>query len=147
MTGKCECGIIYNCKEKSFTVMREEAANVAKNLEISFLLDFYGEMLTQKQREVIEYYYNDDLSLAEIADNEGITRQGVRDSIKRAEAQLLEMEERLGLARRFREMQAGLEQITKAAQEILDCNKRFTYSRDIHERALLIRDTANRLNR
>ena len=72
---------------------------MAKNLEISFLLDFYGEMLTQKQREVIEYYYNDDLSLAEIADNEGITRQGVRDSIKRAEAQLLEMEERLGLAR------------------------------------------------
>ena len=46
---------------------------MAKNLEISFLLDFYGEMLTQKQREVIEYYYNDDLSLAEIADNEGIT--------------------------------------------------------------------------
>ena len=93
---------------------------MAKDLKISFLLDFYGEMLTQKQREVIEYYYNDDLSLAEIADNEGITRQGVRDSIKRAEAQLLEMEERLGLARRFREMQAGLEQITKAAQEILD---------------------------
>ena len=120
---------------------------MAKDLKISFLLDFYGEMLTQKQREVIEYYYNDDLSLAEIADNEGITRQGVRDSIKRAEAQLLEMEERLGLARRFREVQAGLEQITKAAQEILDCNKRFTYSRDIHERALLIRDTANRLNR
>ena len=120
---------------------------MAKDLKISFLLDFYGEMLTQKQREVIEYYYNDDLSLAEIADNEGITRQGVRDSIKRAETQLLEMEERLGLARRFREMQAGLEQITKAAQEILDCNKRFTYSRDIHERALLIRDTANRLNR
>ena len=120
---------------------------MAKDLKISFLLDFYVEMLTQKQREVIEYYYNDDLSLAEIADNEGITRQGVRDSIKRAEAQLLEMEERLGLARRFREMQAGLEQITKAAQEILDCNKRFTYSRDIHERALLIRDTANRLNR
>ena len=120
---------------------------MAKDLKISFLLDFYGEMLTQKQREVIEYYYNDDLSLAEIADNEGITRQGVRDSIKRAEAQLLEMEERLGLARRFREMQAGLEQITKAAQEILDCNKRFTYSRDIHERALFIRDTANRLNR
>ena len=120
---------------------------MAKDLKISFLLDFYGEMLTQKQREVIEYYYNDDLSLAEIADNEGITRQGVRDSIKRAEAQLLEMEERLGIARRFREMQAGLEQITKAAQEILDCNKRFTYSRDIHERALLIRDTANRLNR
>ena len=57
---------------------------MAKNLEISFLLDFYGSMLTEKQRIMIEYYYNDDLSLAEIADNEGITRQGVRDSIKRA---------------------------------------------------------------
>ena len=81
---------------------------MAKNLQISFLLDFYGEMLTEKQREMIEYYYNEDLSLAEIADNQGITRQGVRDSIKRAEAQLLEMEERLGLARRFREMREGL---------------------------------------
>ena len=140
MTGKCECGIIHNCKEESFTVMREEAANVAKNLEISFLLDFYGEMLTQKQREVIEYYYNDDLSLAEIADNEGITRQGVRDSIKRAEAQLL------GLARRFREMQAGLEQIQKAAREIIACNESFAYSRDIYQRAVLIRDLAGRLN-
>ena len=49
---------------------------MAKNLEISFLLDFYGSMLTEKQRIMIEYYYNDDLSLAEIADNEGITRQG-----------------------------------------------------------------------
>ncbi|HIS78269.1 YlxM family DNA-binding protein [Anaeromassilibacillus sp. An200] len=119
---------------------------MAKNLEISFLLDFYGEMLTQKQREVIEYYYNDDLSLAEIADNEGITRQGVRDSIKRAEAQLLEMEERLGLARRFREMQAGLEQIQKAAREIIACNESFAYSRDIYQRAVLIRDLAGRLN-
>lgn len=146
MTGKYECGIIHNCKEECFTVMREEAANVAKNLEISFLLDFYGEMLTQKQREVIEYYYNDDLSLAEIADNEGITRQGVRDSIKRAEAQLLEMEERLGLARRFREMQAGLEQIQKAAREIIACNEGFAYSRDIYQRAVLIRDLAGRLN-
>ena len=119
---------------------------MAKDLHITFLLDFYGDMLTDKQREVVECYYNEDLSLAEIAEVKGITRQGVRDAIKRAEQQLLEMEERLGLARRFREMQAGLEQITKAAQEILDCNKRFTYSRDIHERALLIRDTANRLN-
>ena len=84
---------------------------MAKDLEISFLLDFYGDMLTEKQREVIEFYYNEDLSLSEIADNEGITRQGVRDSIKRAEAQLLDMEQCLGLAKRFREMRSGLEQI------------------------------------
>ena len=62
-----------------------------KNLDISILLDHYGEMLTEKQREVIDLYYNQDLSLAEIAEQEGISRQGVRDNIKRAEAQLLEI--------------------------------------------------------
>ncbi len=61
---------------------------MAKNLDIIMLLDVYGDMLTVKQREFLDYYYNDDLSLSEIADNVGITRQGVRDSIKRAEAQL-----------------------------------------------------------
>lgn len=96
---------------------------MAKNLEISFLLDFYGSMLTEKQRLMIEYYYNDDLSLAEIADNEGITRQGVRDSIKRAEVQLLELEERLGLAKRFQQMQTGLEKILLAAAEIREYNQ------------------------
>ena len=65
---------------------------MGKNLEISLLLDFYGDMLTEKQRDMVDYYYNDDLSLSEIAENEGITRQGVRDSIKRAEAQMMEME-------------------------------------------------------
>ncbi len=74
---------------------------MAKDMRISLLLDFYGNMLTEKQREVIEYYYNDDLSLSEIAENEGITRQGVRDAIKRAESQLTEMEERLGFAKRI----------------------------------------------
>ena len=99
---------------------------MAKNLEISFLLDFYGDLLTSKQREVIEYYYNDDLSLAEIADNEGITRQGVRDSIKRAEAQLLEMEQRLGLAKRFREMNTGLERVIELTKEILEYNVHYS---------------------
>lgn len=91
---------------------------MSKNLEISFLLDFYGEMLTDKQRDMVEYYYNDDLSLSEIAENEGITRQGVRDSIKRAEAQMLEMEERLGLARRFRRISGDIQQIYALAETI-----------------------------
>ena len=67
----------------------------------TMLFDSYGELLTEKQREVVECYYNEDLSLAEIAEEKGITRQGVRDSIKRAEAQMRDMEERLGLSRRF----------------------------------------------
>lgn len=86
-----------------------------KDLEISVLLDYYGNMLTEKQREVVEWYYNEDLSLAEIAEHTGITRQGVRDSIKRAEVQLLDCEEKLGLKKRFADMQKSLDQITMEA--------------------------------
>lgn len=88
---------------------------MAKNLDIAVLLDFYGEMLTVKQRSFLEYYYNDDLSLSEIAENEGITRQGVRDTIKRAEAQLAELEGRLGLADRFSKTQKLLNEVILCA--------------------------------
>ncbi len=91
---------------------------MGKNLEMTLLLDFYGEILTPKQRDMVEYYYNDDLSLAEIAENEGITRQGVRDSIKRAEAQMLEMEEKLGLSRRFRRINEDAQEIMSLANDI-----------------------------
>ena len=74
---------------------------MAKNLEISILLDYYGQMLTEKQLEVAQLYYNEDLSLAEIAQLANITRQGVRDSIKRAEHALGEMESKLGLVARY----------------------------------------------
>ena len=95
---------------------------MAKNLEISYLLDFYGEVLTEKQRDVMEQYYNDDLSLAEIADNFGITRQGVRDSIKRGEGILLELEEKVGFARRYRAVQEGVAQLEKLTRDIRFCN-------------------------
>lgn len=72
-----------------------------KPLEMSLLFDFYGETLTEKQRELFDLYYNEDLSLAEIAEHAGITRQGVRDSIKRAEHTLRDMENRLGLVARY----------------------------------------------
>ena len=120
---------------------------MAKNMEIAFLFDFYGEMLTEKQRDVIELYYEDDLSLSEIAENEGITRQGVRDSIKRAETQLLEMEERLGLAKRFREMQEGVAASQDAADDIYAINERFGYSREINERVRRIRELAQQLTK
>ena len=75
---------------------------MAKDLRITFLLDFYGDMLTEKQREVVECYYNEDLSLAEIAEEKGITRQGVSDALRKARAQLIDYEEKLGLAARYR---------------------------------------------
>ena len=85
----------------------------SKNLDISFLLDLYGGLLTEKQRLFLDFYYNDDLSLAEIAENEGITRQGVYDIVKRAKDQLIKFEEKLLLNERFN-------QIYDEAQGILD---------------------------
>ena len=61
-----------------------------KKVEVSMLLQIYGELLTEKQYRVIDYYYNEDLSLSEIAENEEITRQGVRDIIKKGEKKLFE---------------------------------------------------------
>jgi len=120
---------------------------VAKNFEvINVLLDFYGDMLTDKQRAFIEYYYFDDLSLAEIAENEGITRQGVRDAIKRAEGQLFEMEERLGLAKRFEEVRAGIDEILECAEIINESNMRTGLSRDINEAVVRIKLIAQTLN-
>ena len=96
--------------------------HVAKNLEISFLLDFYGDVLTERQREVMEQYYNDDLSLAEIADNFGITRQGVRDSIKRGEGIILDLEQKVGFAARYRAVQQGGAQLESLARSIRFAN-------------------------
>lgn len=116
-----------------------------KNLDVTLLLDFYGDMLTDKQKDFLGYYYNDDLSLSEIAENEGITRQGVRDAIKRAEAQLYLMESRLGLAGRFRDVQDGLEQIIAFADEISDYNLRSGLSREISEKTARIKVIAESL--
>ena len=75
-----------------------------KDMKISLLLDFYGDILSERRREIIEMYYNEDLSLSEIAEITGISRQGVRDSVKKSEKELCELEETLGLAKRFAEL-------------------------------------------
>ena len=89
-----------------------------KNIEVSLLLDFYGELLKPSGREATYLYYNDDLSLSEIAEETGITRQGVRDSIRRTERQLFGFEEKLGLLGRFRQMEEGLDDIARTARMI-----------------------------
>ena len=66
-----------------------------KKVEISMLWEIYGSLLTDKQNEYIDYYYNQDLSLSEIAENDNITRQAVRDIIKKGERKLFEYEEKL----------------------------------------------------
>lgn len=106
---------------------------MAKNLDMIMLLDFYGDMLTEKQRDFISFYYNDDLSLAEIAENVGITRQGVRDAIKRAESLLTEMEERVGFVARFEQIKSGLASISAKAAQINEENLKCGLSRQIND--------------
>ena len=79
---------------------------MGKDLAFSALLDVYGRFLSQKQKSLTEHYYNEDLSLGEIAENEGITRQGVNDFIKRAKAQLYKMEEDCGYCEKFLKLRA-----------------------------------------
>ena len=90
---------------------------MGKDLTISILLDIYGSMLTDKQRNVVELYYNEDLSLAEIAEHEGITRQGVRDSIKRGESLMKSMDENLNLLDKSFNLLESLKEITALAKK------------------------------
>ena len=83
-----------------------------KTLAMTMLLDFYGELLTEKQRSCFDMYYNEDLSLSEIAELQGVSRQGVRDLLVRTESSLRETEEKLGVVAKYiqrREILAELE--------------------------------------
>ncbi|MCD7947957.1 MAG: DNA-binding protein [Oscillospiraceae bacterium] len=85
-----------------------------QSYRMTMLFDFFGEVLTARQKEFFDLYYNEDLSLAEIAENYNITRQGVRDVIVRAEAILTELEDKTGIVRRFHHMQSHLSGIGDA---------------------------------
>ena len=89
---------------------------------MTMLFDFYGDLLTDRQKEFYDLYYNDDLSLAEIAENYDITRQGVRDIIVRAERTLIEIEEKTGLIRRFHETREATARIRALCQELSELN-------------------------
>lgn len=94
---------------------------------MTMLYDFYGDVLTDRQKEFYDLYYNEDLSLAEISENYGITRQGVRDVIVRAEGIMTELEEKTGIIKRFQAMQGHVQAICDAADEILQANAIATF--------------------
>jgi predicted DNA-binding protein YlxM (UPF0122 family) len=90
---------------------------VLKDLEnMALLYDFYGPMLTPRQQELIQAYYLEDLSLAEIAGEDGVSRQAVHDLIKRAEAALTEYEEKLGFVKEYRQRQERISNLEAALQ-------------------------------
>lgn len=91
---------------------------------MTMLFDFYGELLTDRQKEFFDLYYNEDLSLSEIAENAGISRQGVRDVVVRAEALMQEIEDKTGIIKRFEAQRPHLDAIEKAAEELNTINYR-----------------------
>jgi len=91
---------------------------MSKNLDIIMLFDFYRNILTDKQIEVIDLYYNEDLSLAEISEHLNITRQGVRDNIKRGEASLIDIEAKLHLVEKHSGIMNVLGNISKEIDEL-----------------------------
>ena len=91
-----------------------------KNMKLAYLLDFYGEALDERTNGIMQAYYDDDLSLSEIADGEGISRQGVRHIIKKGEDQLEYFEERLGLAAHYSELEAAVEKLKVVLEDLND---------------------------
>lgn len=87
-------------------------------LERSLLYDFYGDLLSEKQRDAFDLYYNEDLSLAEIAADWGTSRQNVHDALKKAEAAMAALEEKTGLVRRYEAVSAALGEIEKKLTEL-----------------------------
>ena len=90
-----------------------------KTLEMTMLLDFFGELLTERQRGCLELHYGEDLSLGEIASELGISRQGVRDNLVRGERALREYEARTGIVRRFVEMRAEQAAAAEKAERLV----------------------------
>ena len=108
------------CKVILLYTLHQEVCFVAKKLSFVLLLDCYGDLLTEHQRNIMELYYCEDLSLAEIGQPLGITRQAVRAIIKRSEAQLTEYESKLGFAERLGMMRECLGNISALAQSLGD---------------------------
>lgn len=101
------------------------------HLEMCLLFDFYGEMLTDKQHELFDLYYNEDLSLAEIAEHAGITRQGVRDAVVRAEHILTDIEEKLHLVSRYGQIDQHIERLAAEVKLLSRINANYMQNTEI----------------
>lgn len=112
---------------------------IENSIKLSILLEIYGKLLTKKQYDMLNDYYNNDLSLAEIAENEKITRQAVRDNLKKGERKLFEYEEKLQIMKKNKMQE---EQIANILSEISTLTEDSTDS----EIANVLEDVKNKLN-
>lgn len=94
-----------------------------KIIEISMLYDFYGQLLTAKQQEILKLYHEDNYSLSEIAEELGISRQGVHDALKKAEKVLHEYERKLGMINKFNETGKAITEIDDEINQLMKENK------------------------
>ena len=88
-----------------------------KKVEISILLEIYGNLLTEKQKEYMNYYYNEDLSLSEIAENDGITRQAVMRILQKSSKKLEEYEQKLQIMEKQKQIKKNIEELRKDLKE------------------------------
>jgi len=112
---------------------------IENSIKISILLEIYGKLLTEKQYDLLDDYYNNDLSLAEIAQNGNITRQAVRDNLKKGEKKLFDYEEKLGIMKKNIKQE---EQIANILSEISSITEETTDT----EIANVLEDVKNKLN-
>ncbi len=112
---------------------------------MTMLYDFYGELLTERQQEFFDLYYNEDLSLAEIAENYGISRQGVRDVIVRAEGIMTEMEDKTGIIKRFYKMQKQLDAASENLDKIISINSNKYFDRELDTLAHQVKETVEQI--
>ncbi|MGM9682508.1 MAG: sigma factor-like helix-turn-helix DNA-binding protein [Eubacteriales bacterium] len=107
-----------------------------KNLKIGYLLDFYGEILTERKRNILDLYYNQDFSLAEISDEIGISRQGVRELIKKSEDELLFLEDKLGLSQK-------LKRLEQQADAIIGLAREYNLPQEFSDQVLVLKELIN----
>ena len=91
---------------------------VSETLQMTMMFDFFSDLLTDRQREFFDLYHNEDLSLSEIAEGTGISKQGVYDIITRAEKTLMEIEQKTGIIKKWRETRAALESVVANGVEV-----------------------------
>lgn len=96
---------------------------IDKLVELSLLYDFYGELLKENQKCIFEDYILNDLSLSEIAEQQGISRQGVHDVVKRCSNQLIKYEEKLHLIEKFEQTKQKVSRIKELSEQIIKLNK------------------------
>ncbi len=116
---------------------------IEKMIEISMLFDFYGQLLTAKQQELLKLYHEDNYSLSEIAEEFGISRQGVHDAVKKAEKALHEYESKLGLIRKFTAAEEAVAEIDGEIDRLMREN---SHNRPLTDRLGYLKSIIDKIN-